>query len=408
MKESKMIGRLFRLQEIDHILSRTYEESSDNDNMLSVKEIFDHLKRRSESLQKEFHTDIHPKEEKTVRQDIMLFKDLMDVLNSRYEKEERPYEIIEREKRDKATGRMVKCYCIPAGKSFFRHSHIDWESELFKSILESLSIFDVVRKYNERGGLPEETKKWWDKKVTETLPPVVDLSVKNPEDSQFFPVLVEAIAESREIKIYYHTISETIRYKNNEDITVREEQVLPLQIKRFGNRWVLICMTDNGYILNFSFDQIRGVCLTDSICNPESRLRVKSLYKDVVGPTLPYEKSRVKSDNEKYQPTNPDDNLKKCDVIFYSLPHRAAHISAFPVMTGGVQEEIEPDGDNPIEMDLLRRYPGGKLFKLTQVYVTRELKEVLFKRMDNIAVVSPQWLREEMVKRINFLQKLYS
>lgn len=408
--DRRMMGRIFRLLEIDRILAQSYRGETP-DAMLSVKEIYGKLKELESIADPEGKEDyeIHPQEEKTIRKDLDLFLQIKTYLHHKDSYAGHGFEIIEDEKRDPKTGRNVKCYSIPPGNSLFRHRRSDWETEVLKSILQNLDQFDIVKDLRDKIQLPKERKT--DAKETSSyLPSVIDLTVLPPKNPKLIYLLVEAITDGKVINIHYRKIREI----NNDKIELkagekRNERLLPLQLKRFDNRWVLIgAVESNDFIVNFSLDQIDSVEFTGDIFPKTSRLRMKNLFSNVVGPTLPWEKSRIKSDNKKYQPTNEDDGLRKEDVVFYALPNRSNHIEKFPVMDHGIQKKITA-GYNSAEIDaLMDTFQGGKVFKLENVYITRELKEELFKRMDDIIVISPSSLRNEMAYKIKNLHSLYS
>ena len=407
--ERRMAGRIFRLLEIDRILTHAYR-GENTETMLSVKEIFEKLKDTDpiKDLDGKDNFELYPKEEKTVRKDLELFRQLQDYLNQNNSRRRYGYEIIEKEKRDEATGRNVKCYAIPPEKSMFQHGRSDWETEILKSLIDNLDQFDVVKDFGEMIELPED-KKLKLRNRSSNIPPVIDLNIVAPEHPALLVKLVEAITEGKILKIKYRKIKEidqdNIVLKPGEK---RTEIILPLQLKRFNNRWVLLASVEaNNFIVNFTLDQIESIEYTEKTFSAGARLRVRNLFRDVVGPTLPREKSSVKSDNPIYQPTNEDDGLRPVDVIFYALPYRVKHIERFPIMDGGVQKDITASF-TVAEIEFLKdKYKGGKVFKLENVYVTRELMEELFKRMDDLVVLSPSALREEMKNKITSLHNFY-
>ena len=408
MKDRKMMGRLFRLVEIDRILTNASESS---DGMMAVKEIYNKLKERTEWLSAVnpglWEFELHPKEEKTIRQDLELFTEIKKFLEGNESFPGFGYDILESEKLDPATGRMVKCYAIPQGKSFFKHNYSPWEIEMLSSLLQSIKGFDIAGQFKSFSENLRKLKKKRELDNEPELPPVIDLGVKPHGNPAFLPLLVKAVAEGEMVRIKYKRLNEQAnQIPGEKEIPV--ETVMPLQIKRFGNRWVLLCaVKSNNYIINFSFDQILGISLTGERFNPAARNRVRHLYDNVAGPTLPREKSRVKSESEIYLPKNPDDGLKPENIIFFVLPHRANHVKAFPLMENERQHEISEEYTSKDYEILKKEYPSGRLFMLQNVYVTRELKERFFKWMDSLVVLEPVSLRKDIMRRLEFLQSLY-
>ena len=203
-----------------------------------------------------------------------------------------------------------------------------------------------------------------------------------------------------------------IEYRKINDLesqTTLREKILPFQIKRFGNRWVLIgAVKRNEFIVNFSFDQIVSARLYPTSINIEhfdgfKRERVKDLFNNVIGPTMPKKQCTLET-------AEGEEDVERLETVYiYAFPGRANHLMAFPIIDNDSQDELLPE--SPQYRELMSEHPelpeGGRIF-MFECYTYRELKEAIMSRMDSVVVLAPESLRKDIASRVACLHQLYN
>lgn len=289
-------------------------------------------------------------------------------------------------------------YSVNPVKSLFRRNFSHFEIELLRDIISNLGKFgsvpglenihelETLFKSSRHGGCP-----------------VVDINIKSHPKKDLFAFLFNAIVRNCMIEIEYR------KFNDLESQTTLRETILPFQIKRFGNRWVLIgAVKRNEFIVNFSFDQIISARLYPTSMNIEhfdgfKRMRVKGLFDNVIGPTMP-------KDLCTFETAEGEDDIEKLETVYvYAFPNRANHLMAFPIIDNDSQDELMPESSQYIE--LMSSHPelpeGGRIF-MFECYTYRELKEAIMSRMDSVVVLAPESLRKDIASRVSRLNQLYN
>lgn len=289
-------------------------------------------------------------------------------------------------------------YSVNPAKSLFRRNFSHIEIELLRDIISNFGKFGSIPGLENIHELETLFKS-----SRHDGCPVVDINIKSHPKKDLFAFLFNAIVRSCMIEIEYRKINDL------ESETTLRETILPFQIKRFGNRWVLIgAVRRNEFIVNFSFDQIINARLYPSRMNTErfddfKRLRVKDLFENAIGPTMPKELCIFES-------AEGDDDTESLETVYiYAFPNRANHLMAFPIIDNDSQDELLPE--SPQYEELMSSHPelpeGGRIF-MFECYTYRELKEAIMSRMDSVVVLSPESLRKDIASRISRLNQLYN
>lgn len=357
--------RIRRLAYMEHLLCE-YEG-------LSIDVLYEKIK---------FH---FPVNSKTVRNDIKFFENIKDNIIDDYDFR-------------KWKKGNTWYYSVNPVKSLFRRNFSHLEIELLRDIISNLGKFgsvpglenihelETLFKSSRHGGCP-----------------IVDINIKSHPKKDLFAFLFNAIVRNCMIEIEYR------KFNDLESQTTLRETILPFQIKRFGNRWVLIgAVKRNEFIVNFSFDQIISARLYLTGMSIEhfdgfKRMRVKGLFDNVIGPTMP-------KDLCKLETAEGEDDIERLETVYvYAFPNRANHLMAFPIIDNDSQDELMPE--SPQYVELMSAHPelpeGGRIF-MFECYTYRELKEAIMSRMDSVVVLAPESLRKDIAARISRLNLLYN
>lgn len=326
-----------------------------------------------------------PVNSKTVRNDIKFFENIKDNIIEDYEF------------RKRKEGKTWY-YSVNPAKSLFRRNFSHIEIELLRDIisylgkfgsvpgLENIHELETLFKSSRHGGCP-----------------IVDINIKSHPKKDLFAFLFNAIVRNCMIEIEYRKINDL------ESQTTLREKILPFQIKRFGNRWVLIgAVKRNEFIVNFSFDQIVSARLYPTSINIEhfdgfKRERVKDLFNNVIGPTMPKKQCTLET-------AEGEEDVERLETVYiYAFPGRANHLMAFPIIDNDSQDELLPE--SPQYRELMSEHPelpeGGRIF-MFECYTYRELKEAIMSRMDSVVVLAPESLRKDIAFRVARLHQLYN
>lgn len=289
-------------------------------------------------------------------------------------------------------------YSVNPAKSLFRRNFSHSEIELLRDIISNLGQFGSVPGLENIHELETLFKS-----PRRVGCPIVDINIKSHPKRDLFAFLFNAIVHNCMIEIEYRKINDL------ESETTLRETILPFQIKRFGNRWVLIgAVKRNEFIVNFSFDQIISARLYLTGMSIEhfdgfKRMRVKGLFDNAIGPTMPKELCKLET-------AEGEDDIERLETVYiYAFPGRANHLMAFPIIDNDSQDELLPE--SPQYGELMSAHPelpeGGRIF-MFECYTYRELKEAIMSRMDSVVVLAPESLRKDIAARISRLNLLYN
>jgi predicted DNA-binding transcriptional regulator YafY len=171
---------------------------------------------------------------------------------------------------------------------------------------------------------------------------------------QLFPTILNAIIERRKIKFTYQ------RFWEEESSLIELE---PQLLKEYLNRWYVVGTNEAGEFRSYGLERITEFQLLATTFKPKVK-NPKKLFYDVIG---------LYSENEKEQ------------VILSYQPFQGKYIKSQPLHSS---QKILVDNDSELRIEI-------------QVCPNYELEEQLLKQGERVTVLEPQWLRENIKKRIN-------
>ena len=171
---------------------------------------------------------------------------------------------------------------------------------------------------------------------------------------QLFPSVLNAIIERRKIKFTYQ------RFWEEESSLIELE---PQLLKEYLNRWYVVGTNEAGEFRSYGLERITEFQLLATTFKPKVK-NPKKLFYDVIG---------LYSENEKEQ------------VVLSYQPFQGKYIKSQPLHSS---QKILVDNDSELRIEI-------------QVCPNYELEEQLLKQGERVTVLEPQWLRENIKKRIN-------
>ena len=171
---------------------------------------------------------------------------------------------------------------------------------------------------------------------------------------QLFPTILNAIIERRKIKFTYQ------RFWEEESSLIELE---PQLLKEYLIRWYVVGTNEAGEFRSYGLERITEFQLLATTFKPKVK-NPKKLFYDVIG---------LYSENEKEQ------------VILSYQPFQGKYIKSQPLHSS---QKILVDNDSELRIEI-------------QVCPNYELEEQLLKQGERVTVLEPQWLRENIKKRIN-------
>ena len=256
------------------------------------------------------------------------------------------------------------------GFSIFTKKLTEEEENLLSEVLNTIGQFDGL-----------DTFEWLD-----SLKKRLDIKEhrriiqfdSNPyfEGRNLIGSLFTAISNKQVLALKYHTF---------KDPQVREVVVYPYLLKEYNNRWFLIVGVEDGTILNFALDRIDDFKPMPHIDYIEPDEDLESRFDDIVGVTL-----------FKDKPTE--------DILLWVNEEGFQYVKTKPLH--GSQRDVKGEEDKMVR----EKYPalqGGRFFRL-QCILNYELKQLLMSKMDQLVVLEPATLKDDLVDRIKRLNSLYS
>ena len=256
------------------------------------------------------------------------------------------------------------------GFSIFTKKLTEEEENLLSEVLNTIGQFDGL-----------DTFEWLD-----SLKKRLDIKEhrriiqfdSNPyfEGRNLIGSLFTAISNKQVLALKYHTF---------KDPQVKEVVVYPYLLKEYNNRWFLIVGVEDGTILNFALDRIDDFEPMPHIDYIEPDEDLESRFDDIVGVTL-----------FKDKPTE--------DILLWVNEEGFQYVKTKPLH--GSQRDVKGEEDKTMR----EKYPalqGGRFFRL-QCILNYELKQLLMSKMDQLVVLEPATLKDDLVDRIKRLNSLYS
>lgn len=195
--------------------------------------------------------------------------------------------------------------------------------------------------------------------------PVVGFS-DNPDlqGKQHFTTLLRAITQKRSITITYKSYKKGMEFKSI---------VHPYYLKQYNNRWFLFALNEKyNNISNFAFDRIVKIENCSHKYIPNENVNFFDYFDEMVGVSR-----NVDSVSEK--------------VKFWVSKSSQPYIATKPI--NGSQRQISEDENGAVfEIDIIINY---------------ELKQLLLSFGCNLAVLSPEHLRNDLISDLHNLLTLY-
>ena len=171
---------------------------------------------------------------------------------------------------------------------------------------------------------------------------------------QLFPSVLNAIIERRKINFTYQ------RFWEDDPIQIELE---PQLLKEYLNRWYVVGTNEAGEFRSYGLERVTEFQILASTFKPKVK-NPKKLFYDVIG---------LYSENELEQ------------VVLSYQPFQGKYIKSQPLHPS---QKILIDNDTELRIEI-------------QVCPNYELEEQLLKQGERVTVLEPQWLKENIKKRIN-------
>ena len=258
-------------------------------------------------------------------------------------------------------------------KCFYRYSKRNfsiYNNELSISEVQSLrSTIEMLGKYR---GLPSNG---WLEEVISNLE--VRFGVKNNAENlvsfgqneqlkgiEYLSGIIDATISHQPLEMEY--ISANGNY--------HQHIIHPYFVKQYNSRWCLFGLDEKeGRIKNLALDRIQNIKKCDKIFIKNNQINFNTYFNNVVGVTVPN-----------------TDEIDLSEIILKFSPNRFKYVTSKPIHQS--QKTISEE-ECTISLNL---------------YVTIELEQQIFSFGPDVEVLSPQWFREEISKKITDCLKKYS
>lgn len=266
-------------------------------------------------------------------------------------------------------GKMCVRYA-EEGFSIFVKKLSDDEENLLSEVLNTIGQFDGVENFEWLDGL----KKRLDIKERRRI---IQFE-SNPfySGKNLIGSLFNAISNKLVIALKYHP------YNSPQAI---KKVVNPYLLKEYNNRWFLIAGFIDGKVRNYALDRIVSFQPMPQLDYIEPDEELESRFDDIVGVTL-YEDKPVE------------------DILLWANDEGTPYIKTKPLH--GSQRDVKGDA----EKSLREKYPalqGGRFFRL-QCILNYEMEQLLMSKMDQLVVLEPAILRDDLIGRIKKMNSLYN
>ena len=261
----------------------------------------------------------------------------------------------------------IKAYPLAGRKCYYRYE--DPQFTIFSNVLSVKEIqklrstIDMLGKYR---GVPSTA---WLEEVISNLEIRFGIQPNNEnivafdqneqlKGLEFLSLLIDSAIQHHPLRILYKT------YSGNE----RETIVHPYHLKQYNNRWFLFGLKEGhhtNYITNKALDRIVRVSpATDVTFIPNSTIDFSSYFKDIVGVTLP------------------EDHVDVEEVILKFDATRFPYITSKPIHHS---QKVLKEAEHTITLS---------------VRPNKELEALIFSFGPQCEVLQPQWLREQVMKKM--------
>lgn len=256
------------------------------------------------------------------------------------------------------------------GFSIFTKKLSEDEEKLLSEVLNTIGQFDGLDNFEWLDALKRRLNISEGKRIISFA--------NNPylHNSNLLGKLFTAISNRVVINLSYHT------FRDAENI----KQVLlhPYLLKQYNNRWYLLGAAEDGYILNFALDRIDDIELMPSVKYMESDEGLEERFYDIVGVTLPQ-----------------DAQVEK--ILLWVSETQYPYIETKPLH--GSQRAIR--GSQAEQLHKEYGFSDGHFIEIRCI-VNTELKQLIASFIDQVVILTPTSLRNEMAERVEALLKRYN
>lgn len=304
--------------------------------------------------------------------------DLLDIVNEKLgDKEGRSISIRQLRKdiqdmRDRVMyDAPITAYPLEARKCYYRYSDPDFSifnNELSSEEIENLQT--TIKMLGKYRGIPANA---WIEEVVSSLEYRFGIKANSEnlisfeqneqlKGLEFLSDIIDATVNHQPLDIDYCT------FKGDKIKML----IHPYYVKQYNGRWFLFGL-DDGHerIANIALDRIQHMNNASVVSKKNGSIDFDTYFNDIIGVTIPGE------------------NVKKETVILRFTKDRFPYVVSKPLH----QSQIIAEGED-YEVEI-------------QVKPNRELYQQIFSFIPDVEVVSPQWLRDEIIEKMKENLKKY-
>lgn len=256
------------------------------------------------------------------------------------------------------------------GFSIFTKKLSEDEEKLLSEVLNTIGQFDGLDNFEWLDALKQRLNISEGRRIISFA--------NNPylHNSNLLGKLFTTISNKVVINLSYHT------FRDPE--SVKQVVLHPYLLKQYNNRWYLLGAAEDGYILNFALDRIDDIELMPSVKYMESDEGLEERFYDIVGVTLPK-----------------DTDVEK--ILLWVSETQYPYIETKPLH--GSQRAIR--GSRAEQLHNEYCFSDGYFIEISCI-VNTELKQLIASFIDQVVVLTPTSLRNEMAERVGALLKRYN
>ncbi len=270
--------------------------------------------------------------------------------------------------RENIAGKECVYYTDPCYSIFTKKLSAD-EENLLSEVLSTIGQFDGLDNFEWLDGLKQRLNISEGKRIISFA--------NNPylHNSNLLGKLFTAISNKVVINLSYHTFS--------DPENVRQVVLYPYLLKQYNNRWYLLGAAEDGYILNFALDRIDDIEQMSNIKYMESDDGIEERFDDIVGVTLPQDAQAEK-------------------ILLWVSESQYPYIETKPLH--GSQRIIR--GARADHLYKAYGFADGHFVEISCI-INTELKQLIASFIDQVVILTPTSLRDEMMGRLESLIKKY-
>lgn len=256
------------------------------------------------------------------------------------------------------------------GFSIFTKKLSEDEEKLLSEVLNTIGQFDGLDNFEWLDALKQRLN------ISEGRRIISFANNPDLHNSNLLGKLFTTISNKVVINLSYHT------FRDPEN--VKQVVLHPYLLKQYNNRWYLLGAAEDGYILNFALDRIDDIEPMPSVKYMESDEGLEERFYDIVGVTLPQ-----------------DAEVEK--ILLWVAETQYPYIETKPLH--GSQRIIK--GARAEQLHKYYGFEDGHFVEISCI-VNTELKQLIASFIDQVVVLTPTTLRNEMAERVEALLKRYN